>query len=79
MWREESLFDEDLTIRSNVEMSDATNYWEYVLFNMKKKKHKIFCCIAELHYICTLKKIVFDFNGSKGFISNDIEGSCRVA
>lgn len=46
---------------------------------MMKKKHKFFCCIAELHYICTLKKIVFDFDGSKGFINNDIEGSCRTA
>ncbi len=46
---------------------------------MTKKKHKFLCCIAELHYICTQKKIVSDFNGSKGIISNDIEGSCGVA
>ena len=56
-------------------MSELSIYQRYVLFNMLKKKHKFFCSIKELHYICTLKKIVFDLNGSKGFIGNYIEGS----
>jgi hypothetical protein len=79
MWRAESRFDGLLAIPCNVEMQDAIINREYVLFNMTKKKHKFLCCIAELHYICTQKKIVSDFNGSKGIISNDIEGSCGIA